>query len=53
MAEVDGTWQQVAASTTIGYKKILKLDKPVNTAKVRVQISSAKASPLVSNVEIY
>jgi len=50
--EKEGQWQKVASSTTIGYKKILKLS-PVRTSKVRIIISDAKASPCISNIEIY
>jgi alpha-L-fucosidase len=48
----DGQWEKVASSTTIGYKKILRLS-PVSTSKVRIRITGARACPLISNVEIY
>ncbi|MCK5461356.1 MAG: alpha-L-fucosidase, partial [Bacteroidales bacterium] len=50
--EKDGQWEKVASSTTIGYKKILRLG-PVSTTKVRINITEARACPLISNVEIY
>lgn len=50
--EKDGEWKKVTSSTTIGYKKILRLD-PVTTSKVRINITGARACPLISNVEIY
>jgi len=50
--EREGQWQEVASSTTIGYKKILRIT-PANTSKIRITISDAKASPCISNVEIY
>ena len=50
--EKDGQWEKVASSTTIGYKKILQLG-PVSTTKVRINITEARACPLISNVEIY
>lgn len=50
--EKDGEWEKVASSTTIGYKKILRLN-PVLTSKVRINITGARACPLISNVEIY
>ena len=37
----DNAWQQVAAATTIGHKRILKID-PVETKKVRVNITDCK-----------
>jgi alpha-L-fucosidase len=48
----DNSWQSVAAGTTIGYKRILKID-PVTTSKIRVSITGAKACPLISNTELY
>lgn len=46
------TWQQVAAGTTIGYKRILKLT-PVRAGKVRINITASKACPVISNVALY
>ena len=48
----DNAWQKVADGTTIGYKRILKID-PVNTQKIKVNIKGAKACPVISNMEIY
>jgi len=48
----DREWKQAGAGTTIGYKRILKID-PVETDKVRINILNAKACPVISNVEIY
>ncbi|MGV8962497.1 MAG: alpha-L-fucosidase [Candidatus Saccharimonadaceae bacterium] len=45
-------WKEVASATTIGYKRILQLD-PVTTNKIRININDSKASPTISNVEIY
>lgn len=48
----NGTWQKVAQATTIGHKRILKLN-PLTTNKIRVNITSAKASPVISAIEVY
>jgi alpha-L-fucosidase len=48
----DNAWQQVAAATTIGYKRILKLT-PVETNKVRIKITASKACPVISAIEIF
>jgi alpha-L-fucosidase len=45
-------WSQVVAGTTIGYKRILKL-APVKAGKVRINITSSKACPVISNAGIY
>jgi alpha-L-fucosidase len=50
--EKDGVWQEVATGTTIGYKRILRIN-PVDAQKVRVVIKDSKACPVISNVEIY
>ncbi|MGB2868547.1 MAG: alpha-L-fucosidase, partial [Bacteroidota bacterium] len=50
--QMNNTWKQVARGTTIGYKRILRFNA-VETEKVRITISDAKAGPVLSNVEIY
>ncbi|MEO5999926.1 MAG: discoidin domain-containing protein, partial [Chitinophagaceae bacterium] len=46
------SWKEVAAGTTIGYKRILKIS-PVETDKIRVNIKGARACPLISAVEVF
>ncbi len=48
----DRSWQKVAEGTTIGYKRILKID-PVKTSKVKITITDSKACPLISTVSLY
>lgn len=48
----DGNWKEIAKGTTIGYKRILKLD-PVSTSKIKVTIDDARACPLISKVGVY
>jgi alpha-L-fucosidase len=48
----DNSWQKVADATTIGYKRILKID-PVETDKIRINITASKACPLISTVEVF
>ena len=48
----DNMWQQVATATTIGYKRILEFD-PVETDKIRVNITASKACPVLSAIEVY
>jgi len=47
-----GRWIPVAEATTIGYKRIVKLE-PVQTDRIRISILASKACPLISNVEIF
>lgn len=48
----NNNWIEIAAATTIGYKRILKLD-PIETDKVRIIITDSKACPLISNIAVY
>ncbi|MBL7871344.1 MAG: alpha-L-fucosidase [Cyclobacteriaceae bacterium] len=45
-------WQKISAATTIGYKRILRLE-PIETDKVKITITNSKACPVISNLEIY
>jgi alpha-L-fucosidase len=47
-----GEWKKVADATTIGYKRILKIT-PVETDRIRVNFTDSKASPVISNIEIF
>ena len=51
-SKVDGEWKQIAEGTTIGYKRILEVPS-VETTAIKVEIETAKASPLINNFEIY
>jgi alpha-L-fucosidase len=48
----NNNWVKVADETTIGHKRIIKID-PVKTSKVRVSILDSRACPLLSNIEVY
>jgi alpha-L-fucosidase len=48
----NNAWKEVANETTIGYKRIVKID-PVETDKLRINIKESKACPLISNIEVY
>jgi len=50
--EKNGNWLEVAKGTTIGYKRILRID-PQEAQKVRVVISDAKACPVISNIAVF
>lgn len=45
-------WEKITEATTIGYKRILKTGT-VSTDRIRVNITGAKACPLISNIEVY
>jgi alpha-L-fucosidase len=48
----DNAWHKVVEGTTIGYKRILKLE-PIETSKIRINITASKACPLISRVALY
>ncbi len=49
----DGTnWSKIGDGTTIGYKRIVKID-PVETSKIRFSVTDAKACPLISSVKVF
>ena len=48
----ENEWQEVARASTIGYKRILKLE-PIETDKIRINIQASRACPLISSIEVY
>lgn len=51
-ARKNNAWQKIAEGTTIGYKRILRID-PLTTNKIRVTITDSKACPVICNAEIF
>lgn len=51
-AWVDGAWKEIASGTTIGYKRILRVE-PVTASRLRIRITDAKACPVLSEIGIY
>lgn len=45
-------WKKIAEGTTIGYKRILKIN-PTETKKLRIKILDAKAPAVISEVEAF
>ena len=48
----NNSWVEAMHGTTIGYKRIIKIE-PTETDKIKIEITTSKASPLISNIEIY
>lgn len=48
----DGQWTEIARETTIGYKRILRLDM-TTAEKVRINILDSRACPTISNIGIF
>tara|TARA_Y100001935_G_C17311764_1_gene517141 strand:- start:1012 stop:2499 length:1488 start_codon:yes stop_codon:yes gene_type:complete len=51
-ADVDGEWEKIAEATSIGYKRILRID-PVETSKLRISIHDSKAAPVLSSIQVF
>ena len=45
-------WVEVSKGSTIGYKRIVRIE-PTQSEKVKIEITASKASPLISNIQIY
>ncbi len=52
-AKVNGAWQQVANATTVGRKRILKLDRPVEAEAIKVTIIDSRSCPILAEIELY
>lgn len=51
-AMLDGEWKKIAAATTIGHKRILRIS-PTQASKTRVVIEEANNVPALSGFELY
>ena len=48
----EGQWKEIAAETTIGYKRIVLIPE-TTTQALRIRITGADACPVLNNLEIY
>ena len=51
-AQINGTYQTLVTGTSLGYQRIHVLDQAVETSRVRLRITQADATPLISEFEI-
>lgn len=49
----DGKWVEIAKATSIGNQRLLKLDKPVASQKVRLRVTKAAACPAISEFALF
>lgn len=47
-----GQWNPAVGATTVGYKRILKIE-PTETTKIRINFTSSSSSLVISNIEVY
>jgi alpha-L-fucosidase len=51
-AKVGGKWKTIASETTIGYKRILRIDR-ITALALKINITDSKASIVISNIQAY
>lgn len=51
-AKVAGQWKTIANETTIGYKRILRIDR-ITASALKINITDSKACIVISNVQAY
>lgn len=51
-AEINGAWKQIAAGTTIGYKRILRIDR-TRAARLRIDVDDARFPPHLSEIGVF
>lgn len=52
-ARVDGQWREVAAGTTVGYKRILPTYEQVETSRVRIRVTDSRTTPTLASVGLF
>lgn len=52
-ALIEGEWKEVATSTTIGFRKMIRLKEPVETDQFRIRIQNSRVSVSLSNISMY
>ena len=48
-----GTWQPVTQATSIGPRRIIRLDAPVSGSKLRLRVTESAATPVVSEFAVF
>jgi alpha-L-fucosidase len=48
-----GGWQPISRGTTVGFKKLDRLDEPVTSSRVRLVVEDARAEPLIAEVGLH
>ena len=48
-----GSWQAVATATSIGARRLIRLERPVTAARLRLRISQASASPALNGFGLF
>lgn len=48
----EGAWKEIARSTTIGHKKILRFPE-IRARKLRISVTDSKQAPLLRGIQVY
>jgi alpha-L-fucosidase len=46
-------WTQIAAEPVIGHKRLIRLASPVSTSRIRLRITSSRATPPIAEFGLY
>ncbi len=49
----DGAWMEIARQTAIGPERLIRLDQPMTTTRVRLRILSASAAPVIGKIGLF
>ena len=48
-----GAWEPVAQATSIGARRLIRLDQPVTATRLRLRVTRASASPVLSEFALF
>jgi len=48
-----GDWEQLAAGTSIGPRRYIRLDRPVTASRVRLRVTQASACPVLTQFSLF
>jgi alpha-L-fucosidase len=49
----DGAWETVAAAPSVGPRRLIRLDRPVNAQRLRLRVTQASASPAIEEFAVF
>ena len=48
-----GQWEAIAQATSVGARRLIRLEKAVNATRLRVRVTQAAATPLISEFAVF
>jgi alpha-L-fucosidase len=51
--EDGGSWVEVAKATSVGPRRLIKLDQPVTAVKLRARVTESSAPPIISEFAVF